>query len=115
METVDILSSNAEESAVVIANIVDQKNQEEGFSEAFKNKSKMFKERNILTVEEAADEMVTTHMSRRALRKRITGLNKLGGNIYPSEKKTLAECEKRTPISDKDYKKDRKQLVKGPC
>ena len=38
-ETVDILSSNPEESAVVIANVVDQKYEEEGLSEPFKNKS----------------------------------------------------------------------------
>ena len=73
-EAVDILSSNPEESAIVIANVVDQKNEEEGFSEPFKNESKMFKERNILNREEAADDMVRTHMSRQALRKQITGL-----------------------------------------
>ena len=113
LETIEVISNNAVEAAVITAKVVDKKNEEEEFRETFKKSSHSYKERNSLTVEEAADEVATTHMSRRALRKRITGLKKHGKNIYPSEKKVMNECENRTPINTNDYKKDTKLICKN--
>jgi len=93
-----VLGSTKEEEAIVTAKFVDSKAKDELFEQTFKGTSKTFKERAKLTVEEAADEIIATHATRRGVIKRRTILNKINKNIYPSDKKVTEELEKRTKI-----------------
>ena len=53
------------------------------FSDKFKNQSKIFKEKDKLTLEEAATLHLATNQTRRGLRKTITAMTKLNKNILP--------------------------------
>ena len=112
-ETAKALTSTKEEEAIVTAKALDFQTKDGEFEQTFKNKSKTFKERIKLTVEEAADEHIATHTTRRGLRRKRTVLNKFGKNIYPSEKKLMKELERRTNIKNDDYNKETKLIHKN--
>ena len=112
-DTAKRLANNEEEEAIVTAKFVDSKTKDEQFQKTFKDKSVLFKGRVKLTVEEAADEIIATHTTRKGIRKKITILNKLDKNIYPSEKKLVKELERRTTIKADDYKQDVKLIHKN--
>ena len=64
-------------------------------------------------MEEAADEHIATHATRKGTSIKTTILNKLGKKIYPSKKKLTNELEKRTNIRADNYKREIKLIHKN--
>ena len=112
VEVTNELTRNPEEAGKVHAKAIDMQEENMEFSDKFKNQSKIFKEKDKLTLEEAATLHLATNQTRRGLRKTITAMTKLNKNILPSESKIMQELKKQTTIDENDYKQETKLIHK---
>ena len=112
LEVATKITTSSVEAAIVQAKVIDIQTENKDFEETFKGQSKTFKERNDLTVSEAATIHLATDENRRSYRKKITALNKLGKNNLPPEKKVVEELKSQTTINSDDYKQDTKLIHK---
>ena len=73
----------------ITAKAIDMQDENVDFSDKLKEQSKMFKEKDKITPEEAGTLHLATNQTRRGYRKTITAHNKIGKNCLPSEAKVM--------------------------
>ena len=69
LEVATKITTSSVEAAIVQAKVIDIQTENKDFEETFKGQSKTFKERNDLTVSEAATIHLATDENRRSYRK----------------------------------------------